>query len=902
MTAGDRPTGELPLHPSREAAIDLGIDGYAPAIVLESDDDRRCFLTYRRSPLLPLVVEFGPTQAGDVNRSDSLRVVDRGVTNSGDAYVTYQWPSSGQRSVPAPHQSTAAEPKPGSTVPDRTQPRPPSAAPSTTAPSTTGPFTAARPSTEPDRAVPARHGQPWRQRALLAVAAVSCLIGLGWIATNLLGDGNRNIAGDQAESELAEPGLENTDDPTTALGEGARPSPQGECRNPGTNQEWNNRVPQGWVDDRWLVTSRIELDCRWMRSIRLDGIATGFFDRFEALHNLADQRVVGVNESHLVVFDPTATDPRIDARLLLLPPWPTAPSLAGLGDNRIVFASDPEYEVQLWDPDSSTAPIPVAQMDAPINALLPVGQAGVVVVDTSGSGTFLELDEQGSILQQTLLPVRVRSVVHVDRNVDSNADQTDADSRVVAVQRDDGDLVLIDLDNPTEVIETGQSALDWEPFDANLFVTQPRSGEAPDGLVLIDPGALGGRAQVSLPEPIPSGSNTQGSNPHPITRAVLSEGRVAVGIPQQRGLPVGVAGAAPVTTAIAIFDRDDFDAPPKLLRLPMPITGLAAAGPDAIVVAHQHGLAIWDITDVGLSLTDAGPATLSSASDGSGQVVTGHADGSVQLWNLSDPRSNRQLIPGGPRPVSSLAFLADGRVAMSDSRSGIRVVDPAEAEPEILQWASPERVFRVMVAGRNVLAPISQGRLVRWNLDQAEPQGDIIEAPPGRVTTWFALGGDEIARVTRPVVSSPDPGVSVNNKVLARPDLSNRIDLFTITSGGLVSSERNLAVPNGQWPMNVASLPTGEFVASSRFGLTVWYPTGPSPRRFSDRLGLAVAITHLPTGRVAVANSSGQISIYDLRDGREQVIDIPSRLIGLETSGTGSLIVTTTHGLLEIVP
>ncbi len=127
----------------------------------------------------------------------------------------------------------------------------------------------------------------------------------------------------------------------------------------------------------------------------------------------------------------------------------------------------------------------------------------------------------------------------------------------------------------------------------------------------------------------------------------------------------------------------------------------------------------------------AGPVTALAVSPDGTQLASGHADGTISLWDreTGQPLAN---VPAGPDEVRSIAFAGTGRrlITLSAGANAAPTLtvwqfirgDTVPLRPDP-QWVFPETIYSFAVSpdGQTVVAGGEDGLLVRWDLTDKRP-------------------------------------------------------------------------------------------------------------------------------------------------------------------------------------
>lgn len=262
------------------------------------------------------------------------------------------------------------------------------------------------------------------------------------------------------------------------------------------------------------------------------------------------------------------------------------------------------------------------------------------------------------------------------------------------------------------------------------------------------------------------------------------------------------------------------------------------------------------------------------------QVITGHADGSVRLWDLGSGALIRRF--DGPPDVVHVAFDAGGaRFASSHYRdASVRVWSTASGK-EVAAYFGHRRwewYTAFFVGGDSIASSGDDGRAFVWSLRGAT-SARIDAKDPAIAASWMPGARTAmIATASTAIVWSPEKGdarqLPLSIKAISAASADSRIVALGTSTGALAlwditaNSATIAQTPSGSRVERIAISAAGQLIALNEDGeIWTWWPERPRLVTGS-RTRRATALAFAASGALLVGDERGAVRIFDpaLRD------------------------------------
>ncbi|MER6355435.1 caspase family protein [Streptomyces sp. NPDC001634] len=346
------------------------------------------------------------------------------------------------------------------------------------------------------------------------------------------------------------------------------------------------------------------------------------------------------------------------------------------------------------------------------------------------------------------------------------------------------------------------------------------------------------------------------------------------------GVAFGPGGRTLATASqdgtIILWDTSSPQHPHELDRLPGPSYGVftVAFSPDGRLLAAGggdqtgHTVQMWDVSSPRqprrLSETLTGPAnihTMGFAPDGR-TLAAGAADGTVRLWDTSDPQHAHLLgqpLTAQNGDLSSMAFRPDGHVLVTGSANGTAVL-----------WDVTDRAHP-----RRLKSPISHSGGVTALGFAPDGRTLVVGGGDGKADLWNA--GDPSHPTWMSQISAGDAPVKALEVFRRQIDIALADHYTTVWNTSDPAAPRMTAssiAGASNWTHAVAFAPQGTLLATGSADNTVilWQSKAangivPLSARLEGSSAGVQSMALRPDGRAAATGGAdGKVTLWDLTD------------------------------------
>jgi len=304
-----------------------------------------------------------------------------------------------------------------------------------------------------------------------------------------------------------------------------------------------------------------------------------------------------------------------------------------------------------------------------------------------------------------------------------------------------------------------------------------------------------------------------------------------------------------------------------------PVYSIALSPTGGALAVGGTALQVWDSASrtltAGAPIPGGGAGDIVNAvaiSPGGNLIATGYGDGHIQLWRwrgtrllpLGTPQDASQLGAGSTNQVEFVAFSPDGNLLASGSDDGTlrlwNITDPARPRQLVMIPDAHTYVFSVAFSpSGHVLAAASADDKVRlWNVTDPAAPVRIGGALSGPTNTAYS------------VAFSPD------GKVLAVGSADRDVRLWDVSNPARPRPIGPVLTGPAGYVYSVAFSPGGNILAAGNTDGSVWLwnvtqPTHPTLiATLTGPTGHVYAVAFGPGGRtLAAADSSGLVWLWD---------------------------------------